>query len=144
MSEIKAVAPLEPRPDRDSKPFWDGCQEGKLLLQRCVPCGHWRYPPRPGCPHCGAPESEWVRAGGQGFVYSWFIVHHPTHPSVRDKVPYNVVLVELDEGPRIVSQLVDVDFSEIHEGLRVQVTFHKLASGFVLPWFRPQAEGADS
>jgi len=112
-----------------------------LLLQRCGKCGNWRYPPRPGCPNCGAPEFEWVTSAGKGFVYSWFIVHHPVHPSVRDKVPYNVVLVELDEGPRMVSQLIDTDFSTIHEGLRVEVVFNQLASGVVLPNFQPVVKG---
>lgn len=141
MSGRTTAAPaLVPLPDRDSELFWKGCRDGKLLLQRCTSCGRYRYPPRPGCPHCTAPDAEWLATTGKGFVYSWFIAHHPVHPSVVDKVPYNVIMVQLDEGPRIVSQLVGADPGDIREGLRVEVVFEPVTPEISLPLFRVSPE----
>ena len=136
MSEPYEHLPL-PVVDSDSAAFWEGCRKGKLLLQCCSSCATFRYPPQPVCATCRSVLFEWVESSGSGAVYSWTIAHHPVHPAVVDRVPYNIVLVELDEGPRLVTNLVDVPGSGIHAGMRVKVDYSEVAGGFVLPVFRP-------
>lgn len=130
------VPVLVPVPDQETQPFWDGCREGKLMLQRCGTCGGFRYPPRPSCPHCTTPGGEWVATSGRGRIYSWMIVHHPVHADQKAKVPYNVVMVELEEGPHIVSELIGVEFDEIRADLEVSVVFEQLSPTISLPKFR--------
>jgi uncharacterized protein len=129
-----------PVPDEDSYPFWEACREEKLVLQRCRECSAFRYPPRPVCPNCSAFGVDWVESGGRGRVYSWVIAHHPVHPAVADRVPYNIVLVELDEGPRLVSNLVDTLPDEIEVGQPVEVVFEHVSAELTLPKFRRRRE----
>jgi uncharacterized protein len=136
MAEVSRSQMPRPEPDDDSHPFWEGCREEKLLLQRCGECNAFRYPPRPVCPHCSAFGVDWVESSGRGRVYSWVIAHHPVHPAVVDRVPYNIVLVELDEGPRLVSNLVDTLPDEIEVGQPVEVVFEHVSAELTLPKFR--------
>jgi uncharacterized OB-fold protein len=126
-----------PIPDLDSQPFWDAVNRRELRLERCDACGELRYPPRPMCPKCQSLSATWHQISGHGRVYSWVIPHHPVHPLVRDKVPYVVALVELDEGPRMVTRLVDIAIEEVREGLEVEVRFDEIAAGVLLPNFQP-------
>ncbi|MBI3964616.1 MAG: Zn-ribbon domain-containing OB-fold protein [Chloroflexi bacterium] len=135
MDTTRPTLPV-PLPDYDSQPFWDGCREGKLLVQRCPACDHHRYPPRPMCPQCRALGGEWIEASGRGVVYSWIVAHHPVHPAVVDQVPYNVAIVELAEGPRMVSNVVDAAPEELRAGLPVEVIFEPLNDTITLPKFR--------
>jgi acetyl-CoA acetyltransferase/uncharacterized OB-fold protein len=139
MSENDQHLPL-PIVDNDSATFWEGCRERKLLLQRCSSCATFRYPPQPVCSSCRSMLFEWVESRGSGSVYSWTIAHHPVHPAVVGRVPYNIVLVELDEGPRLVTNLVDVPGNRIHAGMCVKVDYLEVADGFVLPVFRPRQQ----
>ncbi|HET8938802.1 MAG TPA: OB-fold domain-containing protein [Polyangiales bacterium] len=92
--------------ERISNAYTAGLQEGRLLLQRCS-CGALWLPPRAACDKClGAPWT-WHEAGGGGTLYSWVIYHVAFHPEFRDRLPYNVALVELDEGPRMITNIVD-------------------------------------
>jgi uncharacterized OB-fold protein len=124
MSIPKLAAPQRPlpSPDLDDAPFWEGLKQHKLLLQRCAECKLWRHPPMPMCPACNSFEQEWIESPGRGTVYSWIIVRQHTHPFFSD-MPYNVVLVELDEGVRIFSNLLDVAPEDIQSGMTVQVEF---------------------
>jgi uncharacterized OB-fold protein len=128
-----------PRPVSDvvSEVFWAECRNHKLVMQRCDECESLRYPPRPGCPLCGSDAASWRLVTGRGQVYSWQVVHHPVHPGIREHVPYNISLIELDEGPRMVGNVVDVQPDELHAGLRVAVEFRDVGDDFVLPfWHR--------
>jgi uncharacterized OB-fold protein len=136
MSEVTRVALPVPVTDDDTREFWEGCRKERLMVQRCRDCGHYRYPPRPMCPQCGGLDMNWVQVTGAGTVYSWLVVYHPVHPAVRDKIPYNLVLIELDEGPRIVSNLVGVAPGEIEPGRRVTVVFDHSSTDVSLPKFR--------
>jgi len=80
-------------------------------------------------------NTEWVPSKGTGEVHSYTVVHHPSAPALRDAVPYGIVLVEMDEGPRIISNMVDVPPQELHIGMRVRVTFREVAPGVALPKF---------
>lgn len=90
-------------PDPIGAVFWDGARAHELRLQRCRPNRHVWHPPSGVCPECHAEEYEWVASRGRGVLHTWTTVHHAVHPAVADKLPYTVVLVDLDEGPRVVS-----------------------------------------
>jgi uncharacterized OB-fold protein len=91
----------------------------------------------PICPACHSAEFEWVAAGGGGTVYTYTVVHHPTHPAFADKVPYVVAVVELDEGPRIVTNITNCPVEEVRGGMRVSIYFEDVAEGFRLPQAQP-------
>src|SRR5246127_2127423 len=97
---------MAPAISPDTKFFWDGLREHKLLIQRCGGCGELRHPPRPMCPNCRSLDWEAVESSGRGSVYSYVMPHEPRFPFFD--YPYIVVLVELEEGVRLVSNLVDI------------------------------------
>lgn len=125
-----------PRPvlDDDNAPFWLGCREHRLLLQRCGKCRRWRFPPRPRCASCRSSEVAWQEASGEGVVASYTICHPPVLAAFADRVPYNVVVVRLDEGPHLVANVIDAD-PEV--GMRVAVRFVHIDDGLTLPQFGP-------
>ena len=129
---------IPPVPDPDDQFFWDGVAEHKLLLQRCADCGTIRHPPLPMCGRCGSVARDTLESAGRGTVYSWIVSRHPTEP---DAEPRTVVLVDLEEGVRIVSNLLDVPVDAIEPGLPVEVAFVTTA-GVTLPQFRPAAATA--
>jgi len=130
-----AELPL-PVPSEDNQPFWDSLRAGELRIQRCARCGTLRHPPRPMCARCHAFEVEWAPMSGRGTVYSYIVTHQPIHPALVDRVPFATVLVELEEGPRITSNLVDVPPAEVAIGLGVQVVFERASDEITLPLFR--------
>jgi len=120
----------------DNAEFWEGCRKHELRLQRCRQCGALRHPPRPMCPECTSTDSEFARASGRGSVYSFTVVHGPTLPAFQARAPYNVVVVQLDEGLYIVSNLVDCPADEIRIGMGVEAVFEDLDEQISLPKFR--------
>jgi len=123
-----------PQPDRDTAPFWEAQNRHELRFQRCSRCQALRYPVGPLCPECRSFDFEWTAASGRGSVYSYTVVHHQTHPAFP--VPYTVLLVELEEGPRIVAQLRAPDGARFGIGARVRVEWedhpHQSLPVFVL------------
>ncbi len=136
--------PLRPLPafDHDNAPFWEAVRNHRLVLQRCGECKIYRHPPVPMCPHCGSFDIEWVPSDGRGRVYSWIVVRRPTHPFFAE-VPYNVVLVQMEEGVRLFSNLLDVAPEEIRENMPVQVGFVDVEDDFTLFQFRPVESGGE-
>lgn len=137
-----APAPPPARPARpaptvtdDSAVFWDAASEGRLVAQRCGSCGALRHPPRPMCPRCRSLAVEVVDLRGTGTVYSYAILHHPQHPAFD--YPVQAVLVDLDEGVRVVSNITDVAKDDLRIGMRVQVHFVAVGDGAQIPVFRP-------
>jgi uncharacterized OB-fold protein len=132
------AAPTRPAPvvTEDSEGFWSAAAEGRLVVQRCSSCHRYLHPPRPMCPHCHATGHEWVEAAGTGTVYSYALLHHPQHPSFD--YPIIAALVELDEGVRIVTNLVDIDPVDVAIDLPVEVTFVPTLGGAAVPVFRPR------
>ncbi|EPD56950.1 Zn-ribbon domain-containing OB-fold protein [Streptomyces sp. HGB0020] len=126
---------LSPVTDNDGAPFWEYARRGELRVQACASCGELRFPPRPCCPHCQSFASEWRRVSGQGRIWSYVVPHPPLLPDYAEQAPYNVVVVELAEAPRIrlVGNLVaqagarldSVPPERIRIGARVQVVFHE-------------------
>ncbi|MEU6537991.1 OB-fold domain-containing protein [Streptomyces sp. NPDC047000] len=92
---------LRPVTDTDGAPFWEYAARGELRVQACAGCGEPRFPPRPCCPHCRSFASEWRLTGGRGRVWSYVVPHPPLLPDYAARAPYNVVLVELEDAPRI-------------------------------------------
>jgi uncharacterized OB-fold protein len=128
-----------PRPDPvagDDVVFWEHVARGELHLQRCTTCAAFRHPPRPVCAQCGSNASEWVRASGRGEVWTFTVVHPPTLPAFADRVPYGAVVVRLDEGVFMVSNLVDCPVEELAVGARVEVAITEVDGGVRLPLFR--------
>jgi uncharacterized OB-fold protein len=130
--EIKRPRPVE---NYDTAFFWQGVREHKLLIQRCASCGNLRHPPGPMCPHCRSLKWDTVESTGRGKVHSFVIIYHPPIPPFE--YPNPVGLVELEEGTRLVSQLVDVTPENIHMDMAVEVVFRDVESGLTLPLFRP-------
>ena len=130
-----------PRPDDASQQYWQGCRDGELRMQRCTPCGHLRFPPRPMCPRCQSFECGWVPVSGRGTVYSWVVAHPPLLPAFVDLAPLVVLLVELEEGDdlRIVGNLLGEGPEDIAIGMPVEVAFEQVAADVVLPKWRRRA-----
>lgn len=141
--------PAQPTPDqiphpamwgvlyRSSTPFWEAVTRHELQLQRCAECGHWLHPPRPMCPRCRSAESEWVTASGHGTIYSWVTYRESPHPAFD--APHSVVLVELDEGVRLVSNPVDIPPDDLEIGMPVEVVFEDVDDELTLFAFRRAA-----
>jgi uncharacterized OB-fold protein/acyl dehydratase len=131
--------PPRPRPalTHDNTFFFDGAKAGKLLIQRCGSCGELRHPPRPVCPHCRSYDWDTVEASGRGTVYSFVVNHYPQVPAFDYPLP--VGLIELEEGTRLISDIIGIDPADIKVGMPVQVEFVKCDDELTLPMFRPVA-----
>jgi uncharacterized OB-fold protein len=104
---------------------------------RCGACGEAHYYPRPFCPRCGSDDVSWEQASGRATLYTWSVVHQNDLPPFRDKLPYVAAVVDLDEGPRMMTNVVGTDPEALRVGMRLEVTFEELADGFHIPVFRP-------
>ena len=129
----------KPLVDTWNRPFWDACREHRLMLQRCKGTGQCFFPPAPVSPFTGRPDWEWVTASGKGTVWSWVVFHQGYFPGMKDELPYPVVMVQLDEGPFLLTNLEGMEAEEIGIGQRVSVRFPGGPEGFVLPQFGPEA-----
>jgi uncharacterized OB-fold protein len=133
MSEAKPL----PRITADNRPFWEATRRHELALQRCDDCGHFRYPPAPVCPECLSDRATWTPVSGRGTVTTFVIVHKRYFVSFAADLPYNVVQVQLDEGPRLTANLVGATNADIRIGARVEVVFDDVTPEVTLPRFRP-------
>ena len=132
---------LTPLVDEDGAPFWEYAAQGELRVQACASCGELRFPPRPCCPHCHSFDSRWRRMSGRGRIWSYVLPHPPLLPAYAAQAPYNAVVVELLEAPRIrlVGNVVaapdaplnSVDPARLRIGAGVKVAFTTLADGGV-------------
>jgi uncharacterized OB-fold protein len=125
-----------PIPNPDTEPFWQGCAKGELLLQRCLPCKAYRHPPSPICHVCLSPDHEWVASNGRGTVYSFVVVHQALR-GWTGEVPYVLAVIELAEGPHVVSNILDLPPDQVRIGMAVRVFFERASEDIVLPKFRP-------
>ena len=131
-----------PLATEDSLEYWEGCKERELRVQKCGACGHLRFPPAVVCPRCLSLEREWVKTAGMGKVHTFIVVHRPQHPAFFEDVPYNVAIVELDEGPRLHTRIVGCANEEITIGMPVEVVFEKKSDDVTMPYFRPARTAA--
>jgi uncharacterized OB-fold protein len=130
----KGTLPL-PVPDEDTQPFWEYCREGELRAQRCTACGLLRHPPRPTCPQCGSTDVEWQLLTGRGKVYTYGVSHQAIHPALEGRVPFTTLIVELDEGLRFTSNLVEGS-PPVEIGTPVEVSFERVNEEITLPRFK--------
>jgi uncharacterized OB-fold protein len=124
-----------PRISPDNLPFWEGCRRGELMLPTCQDCGRPHLPPGPVCPFCFSDRIGWKRASGRGRISTWVVVHKAWFEAFRDDIPYNVVQVELDEGPRLTANVVGAT-DGLAIGLPVEVVFDRIDAALTLPRFR--------
>jgi uncharacterized OB-fold protein len=119
----------------ETKAFWDATVQGKLLLPRCASCNTFIWYPRKFCPECSSFDVTWVEASGRGTIYS-FTVNRRGQGDYRD-MAYVLAYVELDEGPRMLTNIVDCDYDKVAVGQSVELVFHDTGKGVALPRFRP-------
>jgi uncharacterized OB-fold protein len=120
-------------------PYWAAAREGRLVVQECRSCFRVWHPPLPRCPHCHAADPGWRQMSGDGTVYTYTVVRHPTHYAFAAKIPYVIAIVELAEGPRLVTAVTGVSPEEVRVGQPVRVVFREVADGVTLPYFEPAA-----
>ena len=132
---------FKPVPTEDSAPYWKYCAAGELRMQKCGDCGHVRFPPSVVCPRCLSERSQWTRLSGRGTVWSWVVFHQAYYPGYADDVPYNTAIVELEEGPRMHTNIVNCSNDEIRIGMPLEVVFEKIEGQ---DWYLPKFKPADS
>ncbi len=116
--------------------FYRWCAQGELRIQRCTGCGRHRHVPREMCAQCGVSESTWSRVSGRGKVFSWTEVVRPLHPAFADDAPYAPVIVELDEGVRLLTRVIDCAPAALEIGMLVELALTQVTDGVWLPFFR--------
>ena len=124
----------EPVADDDTRAFWDAAREQRLVVQHCATCRRWIWQPRPLCPSCHTPDPPWEEVSGAGRVLSWTVVHPPVLRAWANDVPFAVLLVELDEGVRMVGRLVDADHEELQMGQRVSLQWRREGTTVLPGW----------
>ncbi len=138
MAEKKYAKPL-PRVDEESKGFWEACRRHELYVQRCGQCGALRYYPRALCPGCLSERVEWVRCSGKGTVYTFTVTYQNQGAGFRDELPYVLAYVELEEGVRMLTNVVGCKPEDVCIGMPVEVVFEDVTPEATLPKFRPVA-----
>jgi uncharacterized OB-fold protein len=133
-----AAKPL-PQITPEMAPFWEAARRHELVVQRCRGCGERRFPARDLCNRCLAREADWVPVSGRGTIFSFVVMHQVYHPGFADSVPYAVVVVELEEGARMISNLVECPLGDIRIDMPVEVVFEELTPDVTLPKFRPRS-----
>ena len=128
-----------PSPNPLTAPYWDAAAHGEFKLPRCEACGQFHFYPRATCPHCRSPRLAWHPASGNGEVYSYTVVHRAPSKGFEALVPYVIAVIALDEGPHMMTRLVDVIPQDVRIGLKVQVQFDQPQEEVRLPVFRPRA-----
>jgi hypothetical protein len=141
MTDASGTTPKRQKPapvvTPETKQYWDAAQEGELQIQRCSSCGKHYFYPRPFCPHCWSEHVDWEQASGRATLYTWSVVYSNDLPPFPDKVPYAAAIVDLDEGPRMMTRVVGCEFDELRVGMPLEVTFEQETDEVTLPVFRP-------
>ena len=134
--EVSSERPL-PRPTEASRPYWEACRNHELWLQRCASCGAYRFPAGFMCPDCSSLDLAWQRVSGRGKIYTYTVVHRAPHPALAGEAPYAVALIELDEGPCLMSNIVGCPSDDVRIDMAVEVVFRDMTPSVTLPLFRP-------
>ncbi len=134
MSEYNKPIPVA---DEGSEPFYEGAKRHELVLARCAKCGRYRLPGREHCPDCWDTGVEFIATSGRGILYSYGIMHQKLVPGFADEVPYQFAVVELDEGPRLVTNIVDCPDDQLRPGMPVEAVYDDVSDETTLIRFRP-------
>lgn len=122
-----------------TQPYWEAARRSELVVQQCEACQHLSFPPRAHCPDCGSAALAWRPVSGRGTVYSYTVAHRPPHPVFADQCPLTIAIVALEEGPRMMSNVVGCDPDDVEIGMAVRVAFEPIDdSDVVLPVFTPE------
>lgn len=138
MNEYKKPLPI---PQPWSRKFWEGTKEGKFLIQTCKDCDVKIFYPRRFCPECWSRDLGWIKAKGTGKIYSYTITYYGAEEKFSDDYPYVLALVDLDEGIRLLTNIVECDPEEVKINMDVEVVFKDISEEFSLPLFRPRSNG---
>ena len=133
MPEIKKQLPAI---TESNKPFWEAARRHELVVYGCSNCGTL-YSQISTCTKCENAQMEWVKVSGKGQVYTFCVYRQPFHPAWADEIPYNVAYVKLEEGPLLLTNIVECDNDDIFIGMPVQVTYEDVSAEVTLPKFRP-------
>ncbi|MEV0092534.1 Zn-ribbon domain-containing OB-fold protein [Streptomyces sp. NPDC050738] len=125
-----------PEVDAFTEAYWAGAREGHLLIRRCGDCGRAHHYPREFCPYCWSERVEWERAGGRATLYTWSVVHRNDLPPFGEKVPYVAAVVDLAEGPRMMTEVVGVPEADLRIGMALAVSF-RTEEAVAVPVFGP-------
>ncbi|MFM2129758.1 MAG: hypothetical protein RL477_1304 [Pseudomonadota bacterium] len=126
-----------PRPSAESKPYWDAAREHRLVIQKCNSCGRFWFPPSQRCAHCLSDDYAWTSVQGTGKVFSFVTYQRLYHKGWDGEVPYVVAVIELDEGPRLLSNITGIAPEKVACDMRVRVVFDDVTPGVALPKFTP-------
>jgi hypothetical protein len=137
VSEAGEITRPAPILTDDNHFYWDAAREGRLVTQKCQRCGRLRHPPRPMCSHCHSLDFDVIDLSGNGVVYSYALLHHPQNPAFE--YPVIAALVDLDEGVRVMTNLIDIDARDVAIGMAVTVEFRPTRHDGAVPVFRPKA-----
>ena len=135
MSEADYKLPL-PELEGLHKEFYDHCKNLTLHFQRCTDCSAWRHVPREMCAECGSWNWEWQPSSGRGRIFTWTVAARPMHPAFVDACPYAPVVVEMDEGVRLLSEVIDVSPDDLAIDMEVEVLYDEVTDEITLPKFR--------
>ncbi len=138
MADAKAYKKPLPRVDEESRGFWEALARHELYVQRCGACRETRFYPRALCPACLSPDIEWLRSAGRGTVYSFTVTHQNQAPGFREELPYVLAVVELDERPRLMTNVVGCAPDAVTVGMPVEVVFDDVTPDVTLAKFRPR------
>jgi uncharacterized OB-fold protein len=129
----------QPEPNWDDREFWEHCKQRKLKFQGCAICGTLRHPPTPVCSKCQSTSTCWVEAPATGTVFTYTVIHHASHAAVTPRLPYVVVVVEFPDlpGVRLVSNLTEIDPSQVRIGMTAKVWWDDIGDGMQVPRFSP-------
>ena len=136
MSEYKKPVPV---PSRESQPYWDGLRDGKLLMPRCDRCEKYWFPPSLLCPHCYSARWTWTETKGRGRIFSYVVYHRVYHLAFAQEVPYAVAVIELDEGPRMYSNVIGIAPEKLVCDMHVEVAYEPITDAITLAKFKPVA-----
>jgi len=128
-----------PVPSDESKPYWAGLKEHKLMMPRCDDCGKYWFPPTQFCAHCSSRNWKWTETSGRGKVFSFVVYHRVYHPGFADEVPYAVAVIALDEGPRMLSNVTGIPVEKIVCDMPVEIEYVDITDDATIPKFRPVA-----
>ena len=140
MAELDVRKPL-PAITTEAKPFWDAAAQQKLIIQRCKNCQSWVWTPRPSCNECGSERVEWTQVSGEGEIYSFTVIRQvvgrAASKAFEPDIPYVIAWVDLDEGPRLITNIVGCPVEDVKLGMKVSVQFEQASEKVWLPKFKP-------
>jgi hypothetical protein len=126
-----------PAPDPETRPFWAAARQHRLLIKRCADCGAAHFYPRPFCPRCWSTNVDWEEASGRAVLYTWSVVHQNDLPPFPERVPYVAAVVDLVEGPRMMTNVVDCDADTLDVGMELRVAYRAVDDDVTVPVFVP-------